>query len=63
VKKASAEEKEGSLPAVKQSKIQGDAGGKRLFWFILYYAILGLAVVIIIYFLTKISVDTYRINI
>lgn len=58
-----AEEKEGNLPAVKQSKIQDGGGGKRLFWVILYYFVLGLVVIAAIYFLTKINTNTYKINI
>ena len=63
MKKTSAEASEGTLPAAKQSRTREDVGGKKIFRSVLYYVILGLVTFVVIYYMTKINSNTYKVNI
>ena len=63
MKKTSAEASEGSLPAARQSRTREDAGGKKIFRSVLYYLVLAVVLFAVIYFLTKINSNTYKVNI
>jgi len=63
VKKTSAEESAEREPAAKPSKTRDGVAGSGVLAVILTYLVLTLVLVVVIYYLTKIGTDTFRIKI
>ncbi len=61
MRKTLAEEKEENLPDVKQSRTPEGAGGKLIS--VIIYIALAIILVVLIYYITRINTNTFKVNI